>query len=139
MPDRPEGKKIVVGFDGSAGARAALDWAVDEAEIRKAPLEVVRAWTPGEFGSDEELGEYTQNQLEKELADLLSGRSIDWSAKALRGSAGKVLLEEADGSQMLVVGSRGHGKVTGLLLGSVSTHVATHSDAPAVVIVKDAL
>jgi nucleotide-binding universal stress UspA family protein len=138
MPDRPEGKKIVVGFDGSAGARAALDWAVDEAEMRHAPLEVVRAWTPGEFGSDEELGEYTQNHLEKELADILSGRSVEWTASAPRGSAGKVLLEEANGSQMLVVGSRGHGKVAGMLLGSVSTHVVTHSGAAAVVIVKDA-
>ncbi|HET9075843.1 MAG TPA: universal stress protein [Acidimicrobiales bacterium] len=130
-------KKIVVGFDGSDGSRAALDWALDESAVRGAPLEVVRAWTPGEFGTDEELSEYTQSHLEKDVSAALNGRDVQWTAVADRGAAGKVLLERATDAQMLVVGSRGHGALSGLLLGSVSSHVATHSGAAVVVIVKE--
>ena len=137
MPDAAHDEKIVVGFDGSDGSRAALDWALNEAVIRRAPLEVVRAWTPGEFGTNEELGEYTQSHLEKEVGDALGERDVQWTAVAERGAAGKVLLERAAGAQMLVVGSRGHGALGGLLLGSVSSHVATHSGAAVVVIVKE--
>lgn len=129
--------KIVVGYDGSEGARSALDWAVQEAALRHAPLEVVRAWTPGEFGTDEELNDYTQSHLEKELSDTLGSRGdVTWSAVAERGAAAKVLLERATDSAMVVVGSRGRGALSGLLLGSVSSHVATHSGAAVVVIVK---
>lgn len=130
--------RIVIGYDGSDGSRAALGWAAREAELRQAPLEVVRAWTPGEFGTDEELSDYTQSHLEKELTEFLAGRDVSWSAVAERGSAAKVLMDRASDAQMVVVGSRGHGALSGLLLGSVSSHVATHSGAAVVVIVKEA-
>ena len=129
--------KILVGYDGSDGARGALLWAATEAALRRAPLEVVQAWTPGEFGTDEELGDYTQNHLEKELSETLADRQVEWTAVAERGGAAKVLLERAASAQMIVVGSRGHGALSGLLLGSVSSHVATHAGAAVVVIVKE--
>lgn len=130
--------RIVIGYDGSDGSRAALGWAAREAELRQSPLEVVRAWTPGEFGTDEELSDYTQSHLEKEVAETLAGRDVTWTAVAERGAAAKVLMDRASDSQMVVVGSRGHGALSGLLLGSVSSHVATHSGAAVVVIVKEA-
>ena len=133
------GKKIVIGFDGSDGSRAALDWAAHEAVLRDVELEAVRAWTPGEFGTDEEMGEYTQSHLEKELSDIVTDPAVRWSAVAERGAAAKILLERAKEAQMLVVGSRGHGTISGLLLGSVSSQVATHSGSPVVVIVKEAV
>lgn len=130
--------KIVIGFDGSDGSRTALEWAAREASLRQSPLEVVRAWTPGEFGTDEELSDYTQSHLEKEVAEALSGQDVTWTAVAERGSAAKVLMERASEAKMVVVGSRGHGALSSLLLGSVSSHVATHSGAAVVVIVKEA-
>ena len=130
-------KKIVVGFDGSDGSTAALHWAVREATLRDVALEAVRAWTPGEFGTDEEMGQYTQAHLEKEMAEIITDPTLRWSALAERGSAAKVLLERGRDAQMLVVGSRGHGAISGLLLGSVSSQVATHAGAPVVVIVKE--
>jgi nucleotide-binding universal stress UspA family protein len=45
-----------------------------------------------------------------------------------------VLLKAAEGADLLVVGSRGHGGFAGMLLGSVSEHVAAHSPCPVVVV-----
>jgi nucleotide-binding universal stress UspA family protein len=49
----------------------------------------------------------------------------------------KVLLEAAEGAAMLIVGSRGHGGFTGLLLGSVSANVAGHAPCPVLIIHGD--
>jgi nucleotide-binding universal stress UspA family protein len=131
--------KIVVGYDGSKGSELALEWAAREARLRGVPLSVVRAWTTGEFGTDEELGDFTQQQLEKDVAEALShDQSLPWQAVAAMGSPAKVLIEHSAGAQMLVVGSRGHGGFAGLLLGSISQQVSAHSGAPVVVIVRDA-
>jgi len=52
----------------------------------------------------------------------------------VEGHASQVLTETAEGADLLVVGSRGHGGFTGLLLGSVSEHVVTHAPCPVVVV-----
>lgn len=127
---------IVVGFDGSDGATTALEWAAREAVCRQAPLRVVKAWTPGEFGTDADQARFTQEQLTKSVTALIDGQDLSWSALAEEGSAAKVLLAQADDAQMLVVGSRGHGTAAGLALGSVGIQVATHDGAPVVVIVR---
>ncbi len=137
MTDSTQGKKILVGFDGSEGSLAALHWAAKEAAWRNADLEVFRAWTPGEFGTDEEMLDYTQTHLEKEVQEALGDSTVHWTAVAERGAAAKLLSERGRDAQMLVVGSRGHGAISSLLLGSVSSQVATHSGAPVVVIVKE--
>jgi nucleotide-binding universal stress UspA family protein len=129
--------RLVVGFDGSDGSRRALSWAADEARQRSAKLEVVRAWTPGEFGTNEEMGTLTQKRLEEDLASVLGAPPEgEVAAVAIQGHAAKVLLEQAQDADMLVVGSRGHGGFTGLVLGSVGVHLATHDSAPVVVIVR---
>jgi nucleotide-binding universal stress UspA family protein len=129
--------RLVVGFDGSDGSRRALVWAADEASRRSARLDIVRAWTPGEFGTHEEMGMLAQKRLEEDVADVLgpplTGQVV---AVAAEGHAARVLLQHAHDADMLVVGSRGHGGFTGLLLGSVGVHVATHDSAPVVVIVR---
>jgi nucleotide-binding universal stress UspA family protein len=129
--------RIVVGFDGSEHSRRALIWAVEEARQRGGNLEVVRAWTPGEFGSNEEMGQIAQKNLDSEVAATLGPPlELQVSTVVQQGHAAKVLVEQAQSADMLVVGSRGHGGFTGLLLGSVSHQVATHGRAPVVVIVR---
>jgi nucleotide-binding universal stress UspA family protein len=127
---------IVVGFDRSKGSTVALKWAAEEAARRGAPLRVVEAWTPGEFGTDAEHASYSQEELVKAAAAVIDGAGCEWTAIAEKGSAAKVLLAQADNAQMLVVGSRGHGALAGLALGSVGIQVATHDGPPVVVIVR---
>lgn len=127
---------IVVGYDGSEGAEHALDWAIGEAKMRGDKLCIVKAWTPGEFGIDTEMEDYAEQQLQQEMADRMKDAGVPWEAITLRGPAAKVLLEHSADADMLVVGSRGHGGFTGLLLGSVSQQVASHAGATVVVIAR---
>lgn len=131
----PKGS-IVVGFDGSEGSRRALDWAAKEAAVRGVPLEVVQAWTAGEFGDPKKIGEFYQEKLTEAMSGLLHNSGIEWTAVVEEGSAGRVLLNRARSAEMLVVGSRGHGTFAGLALGSVGIQAATHDAAPVVVIVR---
>lgn len=134
--DAANSEKIVVGFDGSPGSQRALDWALSHAVALGMSVEVVQAWSPGEFGSDSELGDYTQTRLEKEVDAVATPAGVDWSARAVRGHASKVLEDASSEAAMLVVGSRGHSTVAGLLAGSVSLHLVSHATAPAVVVVR---
>lgn len=129
---------IVVGYDGSEGAERALDWAVREAELRGEDICILKAWSPGEFGTDEEMVAYSAEQLQQQMTERMKGETVAWEALTVRGPAAKVLLEHAVDAEMLVVGSRGHGGFSGLLLGSVGQQVSTHSGAPVVVIVRSA-
>lgn len=129
-------EKILVGFDGSPGSRKALDWALVHAAARGMQIEVIQAWTPGEFGSDSELGDYTEQQLTKEVDAAATPLGVDWVARSLKGHASKVLEEASAAADMVVVGSRGHSTVAGLLVGSVGLHLASNAKCPAVVIVR---
>lgn len=136
MSDISSRPRIVVGFDGSEGSQPALAWAVREAVLRDADLEVVRAWTPGDFGTDEDIAAYTLDHVRKEASDVIGDVAVSWFPVIDKGAAGKVLVARSHGAEMLVVGSRGHGPLTGLLLGSVSAHVSTHAASAVVVIVR---
>ena len=130
--------RIVVGFDGSDGSRKALLWAAGEARLRGARVDVVRAWMPGEFGTDEEFAHIMDKKLEEEVHSVLGDDpGFEWNRTAEHGRPAKVLIEFARGADMLVVGSRGHGGFTGLLIGSVSQQVTTHASAPVVVVVRE--
>ena len=139
---RPGGR-IVVGVDGSPHSVSALRWALDEARRRHAGVDVVHAWQyPGVlfFGEtmviaadDVEQGardvlEHTMQEVAGELAD------IDVRTTVERGHPVGVLTECAKDAALLVVGSRGRGGFTGLLLGSVSSEVVHHAPCPAVVV-----
>jgi nucleotide-binding universal stress UspA family protein len=145
-----ERDRIVVGVDGSACALAALRWACDEARRRGADLELVTSWhapylaEASGYGliylSPEELvaeARETQNQALDRLAPEVdaarqAGCRID--SRLLEGPPGPALVTESKGAEMLVVGRRGHGTLTRLLLGSVSRHATTHATCPVVVI-----
>ena len=139
-------QRIVVGLDGSDGGRAALSWALAEARLRGAQLDVVSAWEyPFEWAEgfnpqwlqDEEF--FRASALERAQADvdeLLDGEpQPSWlRIVVVKGSPSDVLVAEAGGADLLVVGSRGRGGFAGLLLGSVSSACVHHSAVPVTVI-----
>jgi nucleotide-binding universal stress UspA family protein len=142
---------IVVGVDGSDESRSAVNWALGEARLRGAKLLAVHAWsyypslpsdtldpmlaTP-EFsdvlGRDAE--RFLVSEVEKLRADA---PDVEIDARAIEGPAATVLVEVAKGADLLVLGTRGHGGFTGLLLGSVSQQVSHHAPCPLVLVPHD--
>lgn len=140
--------KIVVGVDGSPGSRAALRWAFDEARIRRAALEVVTVWqfpvmtslpAFGAMPPPDDMGEQAEAELRQVLVDedVAPTDEVPVTTVVAEGAAAPALLEASEGADLLVVGSRGHGGFTGLLLGSVSHQCASHSECPVVVVRTD--
>jgi nucleotide-binding universal stress UspA family protein len=141
--DRPE--HVVVGVDGSPGSQLALEWAAAAAIARSAPLTVVNAWhtvVVPPIGTSLFLDDgLVESDARTIVADQLAQlppelRPADLRTVVARGSAAGLLLHTADerDATMLVVGTRGRGGFTGLLLGSVSQHVLHHASRPVVMV-----
>jgi nucleotide-binding universal stress UspA family protein len=140
--------RIVVGVDGSEGSKLALAWALDEAKLRRAALVAVHAWmqpypsAAGVAGTfvvpvDPSTVEAARNAAEGLLESLVSEANTDGvevERLLVEGPAAEALVETAKRAELLVVGSRGHGGFTGLLLGSVSQQCAHHAPCPVVII-----
>lgn len=137
--------KIVVGVDGSAGSRAALRWAWAEAKAHGAALEVVTAWQYpittslpafGSMPAPDDLQGEARNEMLKVLDDegVTADAGVTVTTLVAEGTAARALLEAAAEADLLVVGSRGHGGFTGLLVGSVGQQCVSHSSVPVVVV-----
>jgi nucleotide-binding universal stress UspA family protein len=132
--------RIVVGVDGSPEAQAALGWAARQAALTGGALHALTAWTIragyGFVGGAEPDGAARAlNVLGRSVAAEL-GETAGSTAvveEVDTGHPAEVLLRAAAEADLLVVGCRGRGAFTGLLLGSVSRHVAAH--APCTVVV----
>jgi nucleotide-binding universal stress UspA family protein len=137
-------RRIVVGVDGSHGARTALRWALTQAQLTGATVEAVAAWqSPAMIGysygwaplpyEGESIAAAAGNALAETVAKL--ARPTDRiQTTVAKGPPAQVLLKAAAGADMLVVGSRGHGAFAGMLLGSVSQHCVQHAPCAVVVI-----
>lgn len=139
--------RIVVGVDGSTHSTAALRWAVDEARLRGAALQVVQAWELPAAFAVEFVGapafRDAATEIERAHASSLR-RAIDALGDATEGLAieqillqedpASALLRTARGADVLVVGSRGLGTVRRLVLGSVSSKCVAHAPCPVAVI-----
>jgi nucleotide-binding universal stress UspA family protein len=134
--------RIVVGVDGSEGSKAALRWAVGQAELTGAKVEAVAAWEyPATYGwapmysDDETLPELTKKQVSETVRDTLGAEAADLiGVTVTEGQSAHVLLTSSAGADLLVVGRRGRGGFAGLLLGSVSQHCVHHASCPVVVV-----
>ncbi|HTN81801.1 MAG TPA: universal stress protein [Acidimicrobiales bacterium] len=138
--------RFVVGIDGSEAAQVALKWALTEAALRDADLDVVIAWEyPYQWaeGFNTKWAEDTEAFAKAALAEAtkalecaLAGQpKPKWvTVHSLQGSAARVLLDRSKGADLLVVGSRGRGGFAGMLLGSVSTACVHHTSCPVAVI-----
>jgi len=137
---------IVVGIDGSPPSLAGLKWAAAQAVLQGLELDIVVAWRlPNMLGWAVPLPEDFDpaEPAQAVLADAEELVDQDYAGLTVKthveeGLAGQCLVETAEklGASLLVVGARGHGEVTGLLIGSVSEYVATHAKCPVVIVHK---
>jgi nucleotide-binding universal stress UspA family protein len=137
---------IIVGVDGSRHSRRALEWAMHEAAIRHVPLNVltVHPAIVGYFGGvvtsqqDLEITEQTQAAVKAEADTVLAGltgphpESI--TVKAVHGFPVEELIAASKEADMVVLGSRGAGGFTRMLLGSTAGQVVQHAHCPVLII-----
>ncbi|WP_167760639.1 universal stress protein [Blastococcus sp. CT_GayMR16] len=140
------GTRVVVGVDGSTGARVALVWAMTDAARRGARLQVVSTFPVEAYWADPNL--IDERRVDAVRADTevrvralieeVRSESGDGPAQVdvvvLPGAAARQLLAAAEGADLLVVGSRGRGPVRSTVLGSVALHTVTHARCPVVVV-----
>ncbi|MEV4759942.1 universal stress protein [Micromonospora sp. NPDC049559] len=132
---------VVVGVDGSRYSLLALDFALDRAATRRVPLRVVRTWTPPSVPwRSPELNLAEVDDAERAaVRELLAPRrerypGVEVDVEVVAGNPSVVLADAARAAQLVVVGSRGRGGFTGLLLGSVSQQLINHSECPVAVV-----
>lgn len=139
------GQPIVVGVDGSEHSAAALAWAVEEARHRELPLHVVHAWiwplmhVPLGPAPGAPEGAGFQAQAEQILADAVAeagrlGADLTITSALEPGSPGPVLNALSRSAALVVVGSRGIGGFTGMLVGSSASSLARDAACPVVVV-----
>ena len=143
MSDGGTARDVVVGFDGSVYAMQALDWALDEAELRGSPLVLCHAWHWPYQGVAPELEEAGRRSLH-EAAQHVLAHGVECARErtagiAVRpvseeGSAAERLTELSAGAELLVLGSRGLGRLARVPVGSVAAHVAMHARCPVIVV-----
>lgn len=139
---------VVVGVDGSAAGERAVEFAFAEAELRKAPLVALHAWTtwnaplpapqdasapyanpPGVLAEEEE----------RLLSEALAGHRARYPGvvveqRVVHGRTREALIDASRSAQLVVIGARGRGGFTGLLLGSVSQALLHHAHSPVAVV-----
>jgi nucleotide-binding universal stress UspA family protein len=134
-------QRIVVGIDGSPAATAALDWAATMADSTGASVEVIATWQwptgygagpmfPAEYDPADDAARIAREAIDS--ARPLH-RGVEFVALVVEGHASKVLVDASRGAELLALGTRGHGELGGLLLGSVTEHCAAHAHCPVLV------
>jgi len=141
--------EIVVGVDGSASSIRAAEWAVAEAALRGVPLRLVQAFespavwlgmgealgsTVTATISEDELRSYAMAALDEAIASLSIPDDLEVIKDPIEGAPARVLLAASAGASLLVVGSKGHGDLGSILLGSVGMHCIHHATCPVVVV-----
>ncbi|WP_431934317.1 universal stress protein [Nonomuraea jabiensis] len=136
LPERPR-NEVVVGVHGSAGGRAATDFAFAEAALRGAELHAIRAWSPasGSLATGYTRESSGQRRLLTATVGHIRARypGVKLVERLVRGHPVDVLLSASAGAALLVVGSRGRGPVTAFF-GSISHALVQYATCPLVVI-----
>ncbi|MEY9877546.1 nucleotide-binding universal stress UspA family protein [Streptacidiphilus sp. MAP12-33] len=131
-------RPVLAAIDGSPTSLAAARWAAAEAQCRGAALRLVHVW-PRTVGIYLEQLRDEGDALLSRAQEEISGRYPELEVDTVLLGASPVdgLLEAAREGQLLVLGTRGLGGFTGLLVGSVSLAVAGRSPIPVVVVRPD--
>lgn len=128
MTDPSADGAIVVAYDGSAHAEAALDWAARTGALEGRHVRVVFVndtdGTPSEADID----------VQARVETVLKAAGASGTFEQLSGSAQAVLLQQARDAHVLVAGTRGRGRAAETLLGSVSQHLARHAPCTLIVV-----
>jgi nucleotide-binding universal stress UspA family protein len=140
--------RIVVGLDDSRHAAAALRWALREAVLRRARLEVLHAWQPPlaalPFGAtlvvpvdEAAIDSAARTELDQIVDGAIAELDVD-PPEVLRsvvpGPPAATLIDAAETADLLVVGSHGRTGLRRLVVGSVANACVQHSPCPVVVI-----
>lgn len=141
----PSVELLVVGVDGSAQSRFAVEYAVREAAMRGSELRAVSAFeSSGIFGaryglpipvSDQEIAKKVEEEARRLVDDVLEEQSssLHVTVKARAGSAGWVLVDASREADLLIVGHRGRGGVVSTLLGSVGLYCVLYAPCPVII------
>jgi nucleotide-binding universal stress UspA family protein len=135
--------RIGVGIDGSPASQSALRWAAAEAAAHNAELVVVHAYDWRVVGAKAQIGGAIAEAAALSATALVNSAveqaralapDVSVRGEAVLGAPGPILVDASKTYDLIVLGSRGRGGFSSLLLGSVSQHVATHAAGPVVVV-----
>jgi nucleotide-binding universal stress UspA family protein len=137
---------IIVGVDGSGHSQRALEWAMKEAAMRHAPLTVltVHEAVAGYFGGvsvytddperTEAVRQAVQTEADKALAGLEGSHPASVTVTAVHGFPVEEIIKAGGDADMIVLGSRGAGGFTRLMLGSTAGQVTQHAPCPVLIV-----
>lgn len=145
MSTAPSTRPIVVGVDGSAESKVAVDWAARSAAMRRVPLKLVNVLNPPvvmafpEVPMPEGYLQWQQEEGRKTLdaavaTAMAASEDVQVSTELVSGPSVPSLVEESKDASLIVVGCRGRGALARGLLGSVSTGIVHHAFCPVAVI-----
>ncbi|WP_298207493.1 universal stress protein [Ferrimicrobium sp.] len=132
---------VLVGYDGSEYAQGALDYAAQEARLRGASVAIAIVWEVGGYdlgvtsGTLKTLSHTAEAILETGAAFMRENYpDVPFQTHLLEGEPAYALIELAKDADLVVVGARGRGGFSALLLGSVSDQLIHHAEVPVLVV-----
>ncbi|MET7423677.1 universal stress protein [Dactylosporangium sp. NPDC005555] len=125
-------RPVIVGVDGSPAALGAVRWAADEAVRLRRPLRVTHAL--GVPGPSEEITDEQGLVLNAAVEARHWYPGLRVTTSTWYGRPAHVLREQSRHAELVVVGSRGHGGLHSLFVGSVGMHLARHAQCPVLVV-----
>jgi nucleotide-binding universal stress UspA family protein len=137
---------VLVGVDGSASSDAAIGFAIEAAAARSAPLAALHTWSDVVFDVDAAAVPPNRDVLEADERQALADQVGVWADKfpdvevemlVNCDQPTRSLLEHSSRAQLVVVGSRGHGQVAGMVLGSVSNALVHRASCPVAIVRPD--
>lgn len=138
------GRRIVVGADGSDRSVEAVKWAIKEARAHGGEVELVVAWEPPATRifltptfQESDYKDQARTTMEHVLAEVADDvGDVTMHPRLMMGPGGDVLVRRSQGADLLVVGSHGfgHGQLPGSHLGSVSSYCVHHAECPTLVV-----
>ncbi|MFK4084821.1 universal stress protein [Kribbella sp. NPDC020789] len=136
---------VVVGVDGSKSSAKAIEFAFDQADTLNAHVVALHTWTSPflTYADGASMLAFDVKEIKEEarllVAEAVAGAAADhpdvsWTTELVNGSAAQALARRSETADLVVVGSRGRGGFTGLLLGSVSQAVLHHAHCPIAIV-----